>query len=438
MSTFILGAGVTGLAAGCVSGFPIFEAEDISGGICLSYYVRPGSNKRLPRIPKDKEAYRFTIGGGHWIFGACNDTLSFIRKFTHLKNYIRHSSIYFSKENLIVPYPIQNNLRFLDKEISKKILKEISNLSCDSHPTMKQWLLGNFGSTLCKLFFYPFHDLYTTNLYEKIAPQDTHKSPVDTKLTIQGVKSDTPSVGYNANFVYPKEGLDTLVRCMAKKCNIHYGKRVTRIDVKEKKVYFADGSIIPYSWLISTLPLNKMMEMTGLNVDAETDPYTSVSVLNIGAIRADGCPDQHWLYTPHSKSGFHRIGFYSNIDVSFLPRSSQKSNNRVSIYTERAYPGGQKPSEEEIEVYSDAVVNELRKLGFIKDVEIIDHTWVEVAYTWSWLGSKWKKEALIALEKHNIRQLGRYARWKFQGITDSIKDGLCWKMRKNEYDQAKS
>jgi len=38
----ILGAGMTGLAAGRASGFPVYEAEETPGGICSSYYVRPG------------------------------------------------------------------------------------------------------------------------------------------------------------------------------------------------------------------------------------------------------------------------------------------------------------------------------------------------------------------------------------------------------------
>ncbi len=35
--TFIIGAGFTGLGAGLISGFKIFEASDRPGGICASY-----------------------------------------------------------------------------------------------------------------------------------------------------------------------------------------------------------------------------------------------------------------------------------------------------------------------------------------------------------------------------------------------------------------
>ena len=52
----ILGAGVTGLAAGMATGLPVYEAKSSAGGICASYYLN---------------GYRFEIGGGLLpVFGA--------------------------------------------------------------------------------------------------------------------------------------------------------------------------------------------------------------------------------------------------------------------------------------------------------------------------------------------------------------------------------
>ena len=54
-----MGGGVAGLAAGWVTKFPVFEAADIPGGICASYYIRPKTTGRLEEAPKDGESYRF-------------------------------------------------------------------------------------------------------------------------------------------------------------------------------------------------------------------------------------------------------------------------------------------------------------------------------------------------------------------------------------------
>jgi protoporphyrinogen oxidase len=425
MDNIIIGAGMTGLAAGMVSGLPVYESEIVPGGICSSYYLMPGSGERLYQSPEDGEAYRFEIGGGHWIFGGDPAVLHFIKSLGPVKLYNRKSSVYFSKLGLYVPYPIQNHLSSLGKDIATKAISEIINTPDGTPKTMADWLEMSFGKTLLELFFAPFHELYTAGLWTRIAPQDSYKSPVNLSIALQGaIDKAPPPVGYNVTYVYPREGLNTLAKRMAKKCEVNYGKRVARISVKKKEVFFSDGSGAKYENLISTLPLNKALEMVGVKVDEKPACYTSVLVLNIGATRGKKCPADHWLYIPDSDSKFHRVGFYSNVDTSFLPKSSRKGNERVSIYVEKAYQNGKKPVDKEIRAYSDSVVGELRSWGFISKAETVDPTWIDVAYTWSMPGSKWKERALKELEKNGIYQIGRYGRWVFQGIAESIKDGF--------------
>jgi len=422
----ILGAGMTGLAAGLVSGLPVYEANEAPGGICSSYYMRPGEGKRFHTAPKDGEAYRFEIGGGHWIFGGDPLVLRFIRSITPVKTHVRKSAVYLPDQDLLVPYPIQNHLRYLGPELATRALREMVEAVQTNHPvrTMADWLQTNFGPTLCELFFDPFHELYTAGLYKHIAPQDVYKSPVNLSLVIQGAFNEVPHVGYNSTFIYPIEGLNALAQRMAAQCHIHYGKRVVHIDVKEKAVYFEDGSVIGYETLLSTLPLNRMMEMTGLTLDETPDPSTSVLVINIGAIKGPSCPQDHWVYIPKSKAGFHRVGFYSNVDDSFLPASMRKSQDHVSIYVEKTYQDGQKPINAEVQALCQDVAKELQQREWIKESEVIDPTWIDVAYTWSLPRLRWVEKALRALEEYNIYQVGRFAQWRFQGIADSIRDGL--------------
>ena len=420
---FILGGGVTGLAAALSSGLPVLEAQAEPGGICSSYYMRPGTEERLPQPPPDEEVYRFEIGGGHWIFGGDPTVHRFIKRLTPVRTYSRRSSVYFAAQDLFVPYPLQNHLRFLGSETAGQALKELVKPG-RPFQTMKEWLTESFGPTLGELFFYPFHDLYTAGLYEKIAPQDAYKSPVDLNQVIQGTFSEAQAVGYNVTFVYPIEGLNTLAQRMANLAQIHYDKRAIALDTRRKKLYFQDGGSLRYDSLISTLPLNQMMSLANLAIETEPDPYTSVLVLNIGAVRGRNCPDDHWLYNPDARSGFHRVGFYSNVDSSFLPQASRSHADTVSIYVERAYVGGTRPTPAEVIAYSKAVVAELQSWGFIEEAEVVDPTWIEVAYTWSWPGSRWKPEALRRLQELDIYQVGRYGRWVFQGIADSLRDGF--------------
>jgi protoporphyrinogen oxidase len=422
----ILGAGMTGLAAGWASGLPVYEAEQSPGGICSSYYMRPGSEDRLPQPSADGETYRFEIGGGHWIFGGDPLVLQFIQSLTPVRRYSRKSAVFFPDKRLAVPYPLQNSLKYLDPQTAQAALCEMADAALRPQPvaTMADWLRSSFGKTLCDLFFHPFHELYTSGLCDQIAPQDAYKSPVSLPAAIQGAFNSTPAAGYNTTFVYPKEGLNALASRLAARCDIHYGKRVISIDAQRREVSFGDGTRASYEYLISTLPLNRMMTLAGLKTAARPDPSPSVLVVNIGARRAPECPSDHWVYIPFSKAQFHRVGFYSNVDVSFLPASGCQANDRVSIYVEKSYPEGSKPSPAEMQSLGRSIAQELQEWGWIDGAEVIDPTWIETAYTWSWAGSKWKQEALRLLEEHGIYQVGRYARWTFQGIADSIRDGF--------------
>lgn len=423
-NTIILGAGVTGLAAGLSSKCPVFEALNNPGGICGSYYIKPQDSQRQINCPPDGEAYRFEYGGGHWIFGGDSAVLQFMHSLTPFKSYKRSSSVYFQEQDLYVPYPIQNHLSYLGKDIAAKALAEITSAVTKNPQTLADWLHKNFGKTLTDLFFAPFHELYTAGLWTEIIPQDAYKSPVNLSAVIQGAFDSTQPVGYNTTYIYPVEGLNTLVQRMAALCDVQYGKKVEHINVKSKEVFFADGTSVQYEKLISTLPLNRIMQMAKMEIEAEPDPYTSVLVLNIGATKGSKCPDEHWLYIPYSQSGFHRVGFYSNVDKSFLPVSSRVNSDRVSIYVEKAYRGSAKPTNSEVINYSKTVVEELRSWGFIQEAEVVDPTWIDVAYTWSWSSSPWKQQALNLLEENDIYPVGRYGRWVFQGISDSIKDGF--------------
>jgi protoporphyrinogen oxidase len=420
----ILGGGMTGLAAGWASGLPVYEAEEAPGGICSSYYMRPGTHERLHRPPPDEEAYRFEIGGGHWIFGGDPSVLRLIRKLAPAGVYQRKSSVFFPDQSLYVPYPLQNHLGYLNQDLRTKALAEILTTPKGKFRTMAEWMAQSFGPTLTNSFFGPFHELYTAGLWKTIAPQDPYKSPIDAAHVVRGASEATPPIGYNTSYLYPRDGLNALAEGLAQGCDVRYGKKVSRVDVPSKTAFFQDGRSIRYESLLSTLPLNKMIEMTGLKLPEEADPYTSVLVLNIGGVRGAQCPPDHWLYLPGSRAGFHRVGFYSHVDVSFLPSSARASNNRVSIYVERAYPGGQKPTPQEIREYSQATVRELQEWGFMGDAEVMDPTWIDVAYTWSWPGSEWRAVALQVLAEHDIQMVGRYARWTFQGIADSLRDGL--------------
>ncbi|MEM4325820.1 MAG: FAD-dependent oxidoreductase [Candidatus Pacearchaeota archaeon] len=416
---YIIGAGFTGLAAALSTGFPIFEAKNHPGGICYSY---------------SKRNFKFERGGGHWIFGADENVKKVISRFSKLRRYQRKAGIFFAG-NLgvtkafkykIIPYPIQNNLRYLGGEIAAKVLKEILNKSDKNILTLDDWLVFSFGETLYNIFFKPFHEKYTAGLYKKIAPQDTYKSPFSISDVIDGAFGINKSeAGYNISFLYPKNGLNFLADRMAERCNIKYNKELKRLNISEKKIIFSDKTTLEYDYLITTIPLNNLLKMSEFK--DYTLPYTSVLVLNAGVELGNSKIAKHgyhWLYIPDAKSKFHRIGYYSNVDPEiFLPKGLDP-DKYGSLYIEFAFRGGENPKPKDLEILRKNTFKELKEWGFIKNVLVSDFTWIDVAYTWNIQNSNQVNKIINQLREKGIYSIGRFGGWNFQGIAKSIKEGI--------------
>lgn len=429
----VLGAGVTGLAAGVATGCPVYEARPGPGGLCGSYYVRP-NGRRLDGPPPDGEAYRFEVGGGHWIFGGDHETLTWLDGLVPSRAYERRASVAIGDERHRVGYPIQHHLAGLGPELADRALAEITERAIERQdgaaPTMREWLHDQFGPTLAEVFFDPFHERYTAGLWDRIVAQDPGKSPLSLDAVRAGAVGERPQGGYNQRFRYPVDGLDALVRAMAERCDVRYGCRAVSIDPVARVVGFEGGGQVRYERAISTLPLVDAVRLAGVEPASEPDPYTSVLVVNLGATPGPRLGDDHWVFVPDARSGFHRFGVYSNVDESFLPASSRSSAvhgpaRRTSIYVERAFLPDDRPSPDEEAALARAMVDELQRWGVIETVEVVDTTWIDVAYTWSWPGSTWREDALAALADAGVEQVGRYGRWVFQGIADSIAEGLA-------------
>ena len=332
---------MTGLATGMASGFAVLERLDHPGGICASY---------------QREGYRFELGGGHWIFGGDPPVTRLLAGASEVRAYRRRSAVLFlgnhehtrDLRHLLVPYPIQDNLFALPREIRDAALAEILNgAPLDQPDTMATWLRHQFGSTLCRIFFDPFHERYTAGLFHEIAPQDGYKSPIDKAQIRRGAEQENTDAGYNATFLYPIRGLDVASQWLARRCDIKYGMDATRVDPKGR----SPGARRWPSAAVRDCRRDGAPEPRRRDGRAEErvggpDPYTSVLVLNLGATLPDtpiGRNGYHWLYIPDSGSGFHRIGYYSNVDPLFLPKGYHHDQGRGSLYIETAFRGRSAP-----------------------------------------------------------------------------------------------
>src|SRR5262249_45473519 len=163
-------------------------------------------------------------------------------------------------------------------------------------------------------------------------------------------------------FLYPSSGLDTASQWLAQRCDIKYGRAVARIDPNSRSIELSGGRTYPYETVVATAPLNRTVEMAGLSGQAGAPLAFPPRVgLTLGVTLPDtplARNGYHWLYIPDSRTGFHRIGYYSNVDSLFLPEEHRNSPGRGSLYVETAFRGGEHPSAEATQALAAAIIEE--------------------------------------------------------------------------------
>src|SRR5260370_38695738 len=98
----------------------------------------------------------------------------------------------------------------------------------------------------------------------RFVPKPTLKEVVDGALGI-----GTDAIGYNASFLYPKEGgIESLARAILKDLRggeVTVNTEPTAIDWKQKTVALSNGEVLRYSHLISTIALPALIHRCASN-----------------------------------------------------------------------------------------------------------------------------------------------------------------------------
>jgi protoporphyrinogen oxidase len=417
-NTVIIGGGLAGLSAGyhlAEQEPTVFEREKEIGGLCRSF---------------TQDGFTFDCTG-HLIHLRNPYTKELVAKILPdaFHAHERLASIY--SKSVSTPYPFQANTYGLPPEVVKECVMGFVE-SMQEHPggapaNFHDWTLRTFGTGIAKHFMLPYN--------EKFWKQDLHNITSDwvswsiPKPTLEEVVNGAlgltnKGMGYNPKFIYPKDGgIDCLPRALATSITrIHSGQSVERIDPKRKVVRLAGGREEEYDSLVSTLPLPLLFRMLADTPDAlrqDAEKLNAISVLNfnIGVDRA-GISNQHWIYFPEDQFIFSRVGFPMNFSTSVAPEGTS------SIYIEITHPSRSKPN---IEEAFERSIADLQRCGILKpgDRILTRHMLdIEFAYVVFDVHRQTRLQNLLDyLESRDIFAAGRYGRWEYFSMEDSILSG---------------
>lgn len=283
-----------------------------------------------------------------------------------------------------------------------------------------------FGDGICKYFMKPYnfkvwaHPPRLMNkewIGERVAMIDVNRA-------IRNVVTQHDDFGWGPNnqFKFPLfGGTGEFYRRFARPLegHIHLNRAIDFINMTRKEIRFADGEIVKYDILISTMPLDRLCNDV-LNGEVPRQVKRLTAGLRhsggymVGVGIKQPCPStKSWMYFPESNCPFYRATYLSNYSPYMTPDNAQ----HYSLLCEASYSEF-KPVDGRTIV--DETIRGLINAGLIteRDQDDIVDTWLFDA-RYSYPTPSVERDAILAqaipfLEQHDIYSRGRFGMWKYE------------------------
>ena len=430
----IIGAGPTGLGAASrlyeigYENWAVYERHHYAGGHSCSHV----------------DAQGFTWDeGGHVIFSHYPyfDRLIERALGTEMHERVRESWI-VTRESW-VPYPFQNNLRYLPKNIQLECLIGASEAARSSRngngaANFREWILATFGQGIADHFMFPYNSKVWTTPLEQMAKSwiAERVSVVDFKRLLENVicERDDVSWGPNSKFKFPlRGGTGEIYRRLAQELGgkIVYGKELAEVDTVRRLVSFSDGSGDRYDALISTAPLDILLKALkpadNRLLDAAANlRHNNLIVLGVGLkrkIETSRC----WIYFAEPEVPFYRATYFSHYSPFNVPNGDTERYS--SLMCEVSYPDGRSPDHGRL---MEDMISALVRNGLLQesDRELIASRYVrDVPYSYP-IPTLDRDCALATIQPELLRlgvySRGRFGAWRYEvgNMDHSVQMGL--------------
>ena len=255
----------------------------------------PAVDDRLDRPPADGEAYRFEIGGGHWIFGGDRRRARADRRagaVRTLRAPRRGATSAATRRS--VPYPLQDHLDALGARRGRAgRADELGDAA--ARPTARDdgasGCAPTFGPTLCDASSARSTSATRRGCYERIAPQDAYKSPTHRepaarpRATPAAATTSLRLPGRRARRARPGDGRPRATCATAKRVVAHRCRPARRCG---SPTALSAG----YDALLSTLPLDVALALAGIDVRRRGRPaHVGAGAQHRRRDGARACPD---------------------------------------------------------------------------------------------------------------------------------------------------
>ncbi len=417
----IIGAGPTGLGAAYrlkelgYTNFALFDRQHEIGGLASSF--------------TDSAGFTWDIGG-HVMFSHYKYYDDVFDKLMGNDFQLNMRECWVRMFQSWVPYPFQNNIRHLPKEITYECLAGLIEAQTKRNhkqtTNFEEFIDCVFGDGIARHFMKPYnfkvwaHPAKMMNkewIGERVAVLDINRAIKNVVM-----QSDDFGWGPNNQFKFPLfGGTGEFYRRFAKPLDghVHLNKSVDFVNLLKKEIRFSDGDIQKYDELISTMPVDKLCNDMLNGEVPRTIKKAAASLRHSGGYMVgigikQKCPStKSWMYFPEDNCPFYRVTYLSN----YSPNMTPDKNQYYSLLCETSYSEFKPVDGSRI---VDDTIQGLVNAGLITDADrkdIVD-TWVYDA-RYSYPTPSVERDEILAqvipyLEQHSIYSRGRFGMWKYE------------------------
>ncbi|HEY2585005.1 MAG TPA: FAD-dependent oxidoreductase [Tepidisphaeraceae bacterium] len=417
----IIGAGPTGLGAAYrlkelgYTNFQLYDRHPYIGGLASSF--------------TDSAGFTWDIGG-HVMFSHYKYYDDVFETLMGDDYQLNMRECWVRMFNNWVPYPFQNNIRYLPKDITYECLVGLVEAQTKrdhkAARNFKEFMDAVFGDGIVKHFMKPYNFKVWAHPAELMNKEwiGERVAVLDINRAIKNVVLGTDDFGWGPNnqFKFPLfGGTGEFYRRFAKPLegHVNLNKVVDFINLLKKEVRFKDGEVVKYDHLITAMPLDKLCnDMLNGEVPREIKRATASLRHSGGYMVGVGikqpCPStKSWMYFPEDNCPFYRVTYLSN----YSPYMTPDKDRYYSLLTETSYSEFKHVDGKTI---VDDTITGLVNAGLITDKDrhdVVD-TWVYHA-DYSYPTPSVERDGILAqaipfLEKHGIYSRGRFGMWKYE------------------------
>ena len=375
--------------------------------------------------------------GGHVVFSHFGEFDKLLEETMGDEVFQHERSSYIRFEDRWVPYPFQNNLRYLPSEPAYECLMGLIEApGGDPETDFAVWMEDTFGGGITHHFMRPYNFKVWATPPERMQSKwiGERVSVVDYGRALRSMvfEEDDAAWGPNNLFVFPAVGgTAEIYRRLAQRLGqrINYNRELVHVDSEQKVARFADGSEENFDHLISTIPLDKLVRLLehcpdDIRAAAEDLEHNGVYMVGIGYVHPLK-DDKSWMYFPQDDTPFYRATNFAKYSPNNVPDAD--TARYCSYMTEVSY-SRYKP--ETTDGLAERVEEGLRIAGVVEgEPEIASMHIEDLGYAYP-VPTLARDSALATIQpwlmKHDIYSRGRFGSWKYEigNMDHAVKMGL--------------